>query len=242
MITDWVRLPVALFQGAYLRATVPRLAPPKDPIETQCGDLDSPRQLELLCIGESTIAGCGAEQSAETLPARFASILAGRLEARVSWRTRGQYGARARDCLNWCDELLPMQHELALIVLGVNDTLRFTAAARWREDLRRLIQRTARGGISQVILAGVPPMGRFPALTGPLRQVLGERSAQLDQVSREVCEGFGALHVPMPEQLLDTETDALFARDRFHPSALGYQRWAEGLADQLEESGHGLFG
>jgi lysophospholipase L1-like esterase len=85
-----------------------------------------------------------------------------------------------------------------------------------------------RAGRIPIVLAGVPPMSRFPALPRPLRDVLGARSAILDAAAARLTLLPSVVHVPMPAAMLDPAT---FAEDRFHPGPEGYRRWAEQLAD-----------
>ena len=62
-------------------------------------------------------------------------------------------------------------HDLAVAVLGVNDTLALTGPRAWRAVVEELldalqphVQPTGR-----IVLAGIPAVGRFTALPQPLR-------------------------------------------------------------------------
>jgi lysophospholipase L1-like esterase len=115
-----------------------------------------------------------------------------------------------------------------VIALGVNDTIELRTAAGYRRDLLRLVLDLRRRlGPVDVLLAGVPPMSRFPALPRPLRDVLSARSAALDRAAATLGRLPGVRHLPMDPALLDP---AAFASDRFHPGPAGYARWARTLA------------
>ncbi|HEU4454761.1 MAG TPA: SGNH/GDSL hydrolase family protein [Longimicrobium sp.] len=219
--------PVLLAQGMRVRRTTPRLPEAPGPRKGLVGDGPP---LHLLMIGESTAAGVGAESHADGLPGLTARALADHSGHAIAWRVLGRNGATA--LATRTDLLAPaegVRADVAVIVLGVNDTLRFHSPARWRRDLAALVEAVReRCGPVPVVLAGVPPMGLFPALPQPLRGVLGLRAALLDHTARRLADELPAVrHVGTPA--LDASVDAYFCADRFHPSPRGYAAWAAAL-------------
>lgn len=218
-------LPVLAVQGLTMRRTIPRLPGAEGPTAGSAGAGDP---LRLAVLGESTAAGVGARTHELGLAGRLADALAGRGHA-VTWQVSARIGANAHVTRT---ELAPALDpaDVAVVVLGVNDVIEFHSAARWTRDLLRLLidLRAAHG---RIVLAGVPPMARFPALPRPLRSVLGLRAAELDAAAARVARRLpGVAHVPLPHELIDGH---LFCADRFHPSEAGYALWADGLADAV---------
>ena len=82
---------------------------------------------------------------------------------------------------------------------------------------------------ARVAFTSVPPLQHFAALPWLLRQVLGLRGALLDWHLRRLAHQLGALHCAVE---LEFAREYL-AIDGYHPSALGYSVWAQGLAQQL---------
>ncbi len=81
-----------------------------------------------------------------------------------------------------------------------------------------------------MVFTGVPPIQHFSALPWLLRRLFGLRAALLDGELRRLS-GRGRtarLQLEFAEEYL--------ARDGYHPSALGYRLWGEGLAEQLTPS------
>ncbi|MBC6446903.1 GDSL-type esterase/lipase family protein [Actinokineospora xionganensis] len=218
-------LPVLAVQGLTLRRTIPRLPGAEGPTTGTAG---AGEPLRLAVLGESTAAGVGARTHDVGLAGRLAAALAGRGHA-VSWQVSARIGADAHVTRT---ELAPALDpaDVVVVVLGVNDVIEFHTAARWTRDLLRLlIDLRARHG--RTVLAGVPPMARFPALPRPLRSVLGLRAAELDAAAARIARRVpGVAHVPLPHELIDGD---LFCVDRFHPSESGYALWADGLADAV---------
>ncbi|MGW4521658.1 SGNH/GDSL hydrolase family protein [Amycolatopsis sp. NPDC004378] len=215
---------VILAQALYVKRKTPRLPGAAGPAEGLVPGSGEP--LRLAVLGESTVDGVGAATHEEALTGCLARELA-RGGRAVRWQAVGRTGANARTVR---DELVPLVHpaDLVVIALGVNDTIELRTAAGYRRDLLSLVVELRRRlGPVDVVLAGVPPMARFPALPRPLRDVLSARSAALDEAAAALARVPGVRHVPMDPALLDPTA---FASDNFHPGPAGYARWAHNLA------------
>lgn len=218
---------VILAQALYVKRKTPRLPGAAGPTEGLVPGDGEPFRLAVL--GESTVDGVGAADHEEALTGCLARELA-RGGRAVRWQAVGRTGANARTVRA---ELVPLVRpaDAVVIALGVNDTIELRTAARYRRDLLELvIDLRRRLGPVGVLLAGVPPMSRFPALPRPLRDVLSARSAALDTAAAALARLPGVTHLPMDPALLDP---AAFASDRFHPGPAGYARWANTLAAAL---------
>lgn len=220
--------PLLVRQGRRVRRTTPRLPEAPGPRTGEIPGLGAP--VRLLVLGESTAAGVGAADHREGLAGQVAGALAAETGRPVHWRVLGRNGATAastREAL-----LAPadgVAADVAVVVLGVNDTLRLHSPARWTADLRQLIGMVReRCGAVPVVLAGVPPMGLFPGLPQPLRGVMGLRAAVLDRAAARMAGTMEAVrHVAVP--LPPDAVDGFFCADRFHPSPAGYASWGAAL-------------
>ncbi|WP_439385679.1 SGNH/GDSL hydrolase family protein [Amycolatopsis lexingtonensis] len=218
---------VLIAQAVYVKRTTPRLPGAAGPTEGLIPGDGEPFRLAVL--GESTVDGVGAADHEEALTGCLARELA-RDGRAVRWQAVGRTGANARTVRA---ELVPLVDpaDLVVVALGVNDTIELRTAPAYRRDLLALVVELRRRlGPVGVVLAGVPPMSRFPALPRPLRDVLSARSTALDAAAAALARVPGVTHLPMDPALLDP---AAFASDRFHPGPAGYARWAQTLADHI---------
>lgn len=225
-----VAAPVLWRQGARVRARTPDLPEAGGPRHGIAGERSTARRL--LVVGESTAAGVGVTHQHEGLAAQLAARLVDGGWSGVDWQVVARSGATAR-ALH--DEVLPgtprSPHDLAVVVLGVNDTLRLRTVRTWQRDVARIVvalASTAAPG-ARTVLAGVPDLGAFPALPRPLGAVLGAHARHLDAGLAQLAGGrHDLLHVPVP-----TAGGEAYASDGFHPGAEGYRRWAMQLADAV---------
>ncbi|TMR00632.1 SGNH/GDSL hydrolase family protein [Actinomadura soli] len=193
----------------------------------------------VVVIGESTAAGVGASQHAQALPGFLAEALKERLRRSVAWSVTGENGATARRVTTGLVPAAggPPALDLVVVTVGINDLIRRRPLRRWTADLADLIA-VLRGRYADatLVVAGMPPVHRFPAIPQPLRLVLGARARSMDRIMRDVAVAGGAVHAPMDEGM--ARDRRLFASDGFHPSPAGYRAWAEDLARAAAPTAH----
>jgi len=222
-------LPILLAQGYWVRKRTPRLPDADGPRAGTVGGAGKP--LNLIAVGESTVAGIGARTHEEALTGQLARALAKQSGRTVEWMVVARSGINAGDTLkDLVPQLAGCRADVVLIALGVNDSIEFHTSRKWAADLERLIA-AVRGevGDALILLAGVPPLDYFPALPSPLSLALGARSAFLGDASVELVKRLqGVVYVPF--QIEGKGRTDLFCADGFHPSELGYKEWAGQLA------------
>lgn len=219
-------LPAIAWQGLRLRRTALRAPPAAGPAR---GVVGSGPTLHLLALGDSIIAGVGIDTLDHALPGRTAAALARLGSREVHWRAAGASGLRARQVA----ELLARQPagervEVVLVSVGVNDVTGIGSTRRWQRDLARLLDAIhAVHADALLVLAGLPPMDRFPLLPQPLGAALGIRARTFDAIARELAAARAwVLHHPT---IIDSGRDT-FAADGFHPGPEACARWGESLA------------
>ncbi|UCF66657.1 MAG: SGNH/GDSL hydrolase family protein [Acidobacteriota bacterium] len=234
-------LPIALLQGRRVRA---RLAPARPAAGPTSGTVPGAGPtLSLVIFGESTVAGVGAPTHTEALSGRLAAALAARTGRGVAWRAVGRSGATAAEA-RWAltDELVGSEATVAVVVFGVNDVVRLTRSWRWTADLADVVTLLRQHlGAIPVVLAGVPPIGHFPALPQPLRAMLGLRGRLLCLRAAKWADRMSNIvHVPTTfEELGLVSTDrGNFTDDGIHPSVKAYAAWGARLAREIEQLLH----
>lgn len=167
---------------------------------------------------------------AESLPVQFAQSLSKRRGRPVQWWVDGESGRDLAALLQRIEHpALPHDLDRVLVSIGVNDVTGLSSTRRWRRGLQALLRHVGdRWPSATLLLAGLPPMERFPLPPQPLRFALGLRAATLDRIAADLVDGHSrALHLP-------TRIDPVrhgFCSDGFHPAADSCRLWAEELAD-----------
>jgi lysophospholipase L1-like esterase len=217
-------LPVALFQGLWVKATTPRL-PPARGHRGHFGEGDD--TIRVVGVGDSIIAGVGVDTQRNALVGQFARRLHERTGRRVEWHVHGLNGATSAFI---AERIAPRARpaDVYLVSAGVNDVTRGVRERTFAANVGRTLDALReRSPDAVVIFTGVPPLAEFPALPAPLGPLLGERARRLQAAASEVVTRDGGSCFDFPGSL----PGGGFARDGFHPSAAACGTWAEWLLE-----------
>jgi lysophospholipase L1-like esterase len=191
--------------------------------------------VRLLGVGDSTAAGVGVASMRDALPPQLAAILAEHRSCTVAWTVSAQIGATASSTARELVPGAPFEQDISVVLVGVNDAMRMTPRRIWRASMERLVdalQEHVRPG-GQIVLAGLPNLGRFRAFPQPLRAVLGWHGRALDRELRQIARRRHVTRVAMPP----VSWPEMFADDRFHPNAAAYRALAAHFAAALTTHG-----
>jgi lysophospholipase L1-like esterase len=218
--------PLLLTQGLWVRKRTPLLP---EPAGERDGQLGSGAPLRLLILGDSAAAGVGVTAQADALSGQLTQRLAN--DHAVSWRLLAKTGHRARDSLRQLYDLPDLQCDVALTSLGVNDATALASPERFGTVMRQVVQHLrVRCGARLILLSGLPPLHRFPALPEPLRWRLGHQARLLDgQLSQLAAIESDCEHLPF-EPLPD---DSYMASDGFHPGIKAFSAWADAATARI---------
>lgn len=188
--------------------------------------------IDLLLLGDSIAAGLGAERPKETLGGRLARALAKETGRAVRLRTAARVGSESSMLGAQLAALPPTYRpDVAVVVVGGNDVTHRVPVADAAKHLEVAVGALRDRGAG-VVVGTCPDLGALRPVPQPLR-ALGSRASRqlaLAQEAAAVAAGAHAVslaHVVGP--FFITNPDEMFSLDRFHPSALGYQRTAKAM-------------
>ncbi len=228
-LTWWLISPTLLLllpQAIYVKRTTLRL-PEAQPLDS----FGTPTESHLWHLGESTVAGVGVPHLSQGLSAQLALALSKQQAQAVSWQSFGINGIRLQALLNRLQSQPSPSAQLIVVTMGVNDTTGFTSTKAWQRQLKALIAHLRQDNPqTPIVFTQVPPMLKFPALPAPLKYLIGLRALLMDAYLQKVCQQAHGVHYLRAEPDFSPQ---LMAEDGYHPSALGYQTWAQALAPKI---------
>ena len=246
-------LPIIYLQGRSIKKRVPRLPEAEGTEGVSLGGNN--RSLQVLLIGESTIAGVGVATHKEGFCGTLADELADKLQASISWKVYARSGYTAQRIKEkTLPRIVETTADLIVIGLGGNDAFTLNSPGKWGLHVRSLIIALKRRfGETPIVFINMPPIKAFPAFTslikfsiGNLVEMLGE---QLQKTIKEYNNVYYSGRIIKVNdwitQLGPTLTVKDFFSDGVHPSQLAYQTWAKDAAVFILEnvksiSGHKL--
>lgn len=225
-IAKAVLSPILQAQGKRVRTTVPILPEPEG---DKFGEEGQGPELRILVTGDSSAAGVGVSHQRDALTGHIVKNL--KHDYRVSWTLAATTGFTTRATLRMLKEMPQAPYDVAVISLGVNDTTRGLSVELFLQhqgQLMELLQ--SKFNIRHIIISGLPPMGKFPALPQPLRWAMGQHSRKLDNGLREWAATQPGCHYLLSDYTMDPSH---MASDGFHPGAALYQMWGAAVAAQI---------
>ena len=232
-------LPVMYLQGKKIRANIPRLPEAKGTAGT--ATFHSDKALQLISIGESTIAGVGVENHEEGFTGTLARELALKFQADVHWKVYARSGYTAKSVR---ERIIPVIEEktadLVVVGLGGNDAFTLNNPEKWRRQVQELIgEISMKFAETPVFFTNMPPIKEFPAFTplmkftlGNLGEILGEELEDLVRSEEGVYYNAQKITLKDWTARLPPGADATaFFSDGVHPSKLTYQIWAKDFSE-----------
>jgi len=181
--------------------------------------------LTLAAIGDSSAAGLGVDVPDELPGVLLARGLAEETGRPVQLDTYAHTGRTSKALAEQVDIALLAPPDAAYIMVGANDVkhqIPPTTSARLLGEAVR----TLRAEGTTVVVGTCPDLGAIRAIPQPLRSVVRTWSLVLARMQCEVVLAEGGHPVPLADLLAPeflSQPDALFSRDRLHPSAAGYE-------------------
>ncbi len=236
-------LPVMYFQGKKIRKSVPSLP---EAIGTHGKVGTSDHQVNLLTIGESTIAGVGVDQHKNGFTGALAQQLAEDFGVQINWKVVAKSGYTAS---NVADLLLPKiqndNPDLIVIGLGGNDAFHLNSPIRWKKSMQSLLtQLNNTFPDVKIVFTNMPPIKEFPAFTPIIKGVVGNLVNLLGDELSQIIKAYD--HVYFVNEKLTFEdwikkidqklTVEDFFSDGVHPSPLTYQIWGKEIGKFIFEN------
>lgn len=218
-------LPFFYWQGQRVRKRVGRLPDAVGATVGQFGDGDEP--INMLALGESTVAGVGAANHEEALGGQLAKFWSLEIGKSVRWHVVGESGITAGETVRRLVPLLPeIEMDLIVVALGGNDTFKVSSPNRWLINMSKLVSILQEKYPNAVILlANTPRVIDFRALPASLKFILWRVSKLHHENAKNLEKSFENVYYFDEAASVPDE----FFSDGVHPSTIGYTIWAEAM-------------
>jgi len=180
--------------------------------------------IKIALLGDSGAAGYGVERVEETPGALLGSGVAEHAGRRVYLREFCAVGAQSSALRQQIDRALPIEPEVAVILIGANDVTHKVPPSESVRHLAEGVRRLRDAGVS-VVVGTCPDLGTVKPIAPPLKQVARAWSRRLAAAQTIAVIEEGGRTVSLGSVLGPEFAAApalLFGPDQFHPSAQGY--------------------
>ena len=189
------------------------------------GDGDG-EPIVLAVLGDSSAAGLGVQEPAETPGVLLATGLSEAAKRPVRLVTAATVGARSPQLLDQAAQVRSVRPDVIMIMIGANDVTSRSRPSEAVQHLGRAVRRMRADG-AEVVVCTCPDLGTVEPIAQPLRLVARVWSRQLAAAQTIAVVEAGGRTVSLGDVLgpeFAARPAELFSADRFHPSAKGYAR------------------
>jgi lysophospholipase L1-like esterase len=223
--------PLLLLQGRQVRRTAIRLPEAAGPRHGRILLEGTNRELKLLFVGDSTMAGVGVTRQEMALASQAAVEVSRLLSRPVRWQIIAKSGVKTNQILALVAQQDLLDADVLITALGVNDVLAQTKPRDFVRAYEKLIAALLPAGRLRIaIISGLPPLHITPAFPQPLRWFLGIYARRLDRILLRWIRGNHGVSYISLQWATDRKR---LATDRFHPGEGLYQDWAHQVAQQI---------
>lgn len=191
---------------------------------------DRAAEVVYVALGDSTVEGVGATTAGNNYVGRLDARLRDRYP-RARTVNLGVAGATSYDVLDGqLERAVALKPHLVTLSIGPNDITAKVPVKIYAENLEAILGRLAAATQAVVVVNLLPDLAVTPRFrnrdSAPL---VGRLSAEFNDVVGRVARRHGALVVDLYEASRREVPGQpeLLAADGYHPSDLGYARWAE---------------
>ncbi|WP_088323249.1 SGNH/GDSL hydrolase family protein [Polaribacter tangerinus] len=232
--------PIVYFQGKNIRKNVPRLPPAKKPKGFVNNSYKN--TLQVLCIGESTIAGVGVDTHKNGFSGAFAKRLSTLLQHNIKWVVYAKSGYTASKIAQKTMVNLPtISVDVIVIGLGGNDAFTLNSPKKWAKDIDNIIQILRhKYPKTPIYFTNMPPIKEFPAFTKTIKFVIGNLVEILGKQLYKVVTKHPKVYYNKEvitlqkwthKHGLKNKDTSIYFSDGIHPSKQTYTIWGQEMAD-----------
>ena len=233
----WCAVPFVFPQALYVRSRAPRFDAPASNRKHFFGEGETSGK-KFLALGDSIIAGVGAEAIEEALVGQTAFALS--QGTRLETHLFGKIGIDSRGIKK---QMLPsiLEHfdneqssvDYILLSTGVNDATSLITRSEFTDNLQHCVETLSERHPSALIaLAGIPPLDQFPLLPSPLSDLFGVRSKMLAECAQRIADRFDHIaYLGIEGELSEDD----FSADGYHPNPKTYREFGTAIAETLLE-------
>ena len=194
--------------------------------------------LTLVVLGDSSVAGVGADAAEDTLTYGVAKALSD--QYRVSLHALGVSGSRlSHVVLDQLPQVEGLEPDIVLVCVGTNDVTHGTTLREAKRQLRLLVAGLAEAAPNaRMIVSGLPPAETAAAFHRPLRDLLGLRALLFTRLYRAELtpHGISVFDIAKLTKSAFHGKREMFSADLFHPSSAGYAFLASIYGRAVRES------
>jgi len=188
-----------------------------------------------VAIGDSLTAGTGAKTYEESYPYLLATKMSA-AGANIDFKNFSTPGFKTVDVINvLLDPAIKAQPDVVTLLIGVNDIHNHVGRDQFKKNYEIILNRLTTETKAKIYLINIPYIGSNTAIVPPLDYYFSTETDTYNKIIKELATEYNLTYIDLntPTKNLFKTDGPHYATDSFHPSAYGYELWANLIYDRF---------
>lgn len=189
-------------------------------------------------LGDSLTSGVGAEKYQESYPYLVAQKLSQRKNSQIDLKTFSYPGARTNDLIrDLLDPAIATKPDIVTLLIGTNDVHGNVGLESFGKNYEYILERLTKEAHAKIYIINLPNIGADELMLPPYNYYFKKRTQAYNKIIKSLAEKYNLHYIDLNEPTLadSKKNDGYYSRDLFHPSAKGYNIWAQIIYDNLNK-------
>ena len=185
------------------------------------------KTIKYVALGDSLTAGVGSLDYQKTFPYLLAQNLA--QKNNVDLINLAVPGAKTQDLIDsQINQAIKLQPDYITLLIGINDIHGLISAKKFETNFSEIINQLAEKTKAKIIVINLPYLGGKNLIFPPYDYYFKQKTEQFNKIIKTQAENKSVCQIDLFSQTNDlfSKNIQLYSTDFFHPSAKGYQLWA----------------
>jgi acyl-CoA thioesterase I len=186
-------------------------------------------RLTYTAIGDSLTSGVGVQNYQDSYAYRLAEDFASASGAEIDFRIQAYPGARTSDVVrDLLDLAIKNKPDIVTILLGVNDVHGFVSEAQFTKNYTEIITRLKTETKAKIYAVNIPYLGTKEMIWPPYDYYFHCQTDRFNNIIKRLAAANNIEYIDLYTPTKDMfNNPASYSADLFHPSAKGYELWAQ---------------
>lgn len=192
-------------------------------------------KIKYAALGDSLTSGVGAAKYEESYPYLLAEKLSEKNQ-KVTLVNFSQPGAQTKDLIDiYLSPAIASNPDVITLMIGVNDIHNHISQAQFRSNYQYILERLTKETKAKIYLINIPRIGSETVILPPLNYYFDKETDDYNQIIKDLADNYQVKYIDLNSEIKDLfKNDGIhYSVDSFHPSAIGYQLWAQIIYDRL---------
>ncbi len=190
-----------------------------------------------VALGDSLTAGAGVFNYEETYPYLIASKMIKSGE-NVILDNFSVSGYKTRDLINeLLEPAIATNPDIVTLLIGVNDIHNHVGKDEFKKNYQVILERLTTETRAKIYLINIPYIGSNTAIVPPLDYFFETETDEYNKIIKDLAKQYNLEYIDLktPTKDLFKIDGPHYSVDSFHPSAIGYDLWANIIYDSINK-------